>query len=186
LTMINSPSLLLYTLFAVSLFALVLLFWVWKLIPSNLEKWEKLPRNVYIGMVIAVIDLAICVPHSQPLVPIWMKSWLIPAAVIFTWLIYQFLDYIFSRAFGGFLILLAHYLLYSSFADKIPMRPFVSILYFAMGTLGIFFCGKPYLMRDLIRKIATEPKWRYSVVGISAVYAITFLILGILQVTAGK
>jgi hypothetical protein len=184
--MINSPYLLLYTLFAVSLFSIFLIYWTAKQVPSNLEKWEKLPRNVYIGIVIAVIDLAICVPHSMPLVPVSMKSWLIPAAVIFTWLIYQFLDYIFSRAFGGFLILLAHYLLFASLAFQVPLKPVFSILCFAMGTLGIFFCGKPYLMRDLIRKIGTNDKWRYSAIGITALYAAIFLILGILQLTAEK
>lgn len=184
--MINSPTLLLSVLFAVAFFSIVLIYWTGKQVPNNLEKWEKLPRNVYIGMVIAIIDLAICVPHSMPLVPVSMKSWLIPAAVICTWLIYQFLDYIFSRAVGGLLILLAHYLLFASFADSIPFKPFFSILCFAMGTLGIFFCGKPYLMRDLIRKIALKKNWKYTAVGISAVYAITFLVIGILQLTTGN
>lgn len=182
--MINSQSFLIYILFAVSLFSFLLIYWTAKQLPSNIEKWEKLPRNVYIGMLIAMIDLAICVPHSMPLVPTSMQNWLIPAAVIFTWLIYQFLDYIFSRAFGGLLILLAHYLLFASFAFNIPLKPIFSILCFAMGTMGIFFCGKPYLMRDLIRKIASHDKWRYSAVIISSTYAMIFLIIAIIQLMA--
>ena len=179
--MINSHFLFIYILISVALFFMFLIYWSGKQVPSNLEKWEKLPRNIFFGMILAVVDLAICIPHSQPLVPVWMQSWLIPTAIIFAWLIYKFLDYIFARAFGGLLILLAHYLLFASFNFKIPAQPLFSILCFAMGTLGIFFCGKPYLMRDLIRKIASNLYLQFSAATVSAVYALVFLLTGIFQ-----
>ncbi len=179
--MINSPTFFLCVLFGVSLFSFFLIFWSGKLVPSNPEKWEALPRNIFIGMVIAIIDLAICVPQSEPIVPTGMISWLVPIACVSAWIIYQFLDYIFARAFGGMLILLAHFLLFASFSLQTPGKPLLSLLCFAIGTLGIFFCGKPYLMRDYIRKIASSKKWRSAAVSISAIYAITFLIIGILQ-----
>ena len=165
----------------IALFAMLLVLWVWHLLPRNPEKWERLPRNVLWGMIIASADLAACVPLSKPLVPLWMTSWLIPLAVICAWLSYQFLDYIFSRAFGGMLILLAHYLLFASFTFKTPGKPFFSLLCFAMGTLGLFFCGKPYLMRDLIRKMLAEKKWRITMAVIFMVYAITFTTTTILH-----
>jgi hypothetical protein len=158
-----------------------LVYWSGTRVPSNIEKWESLPRSIGLGMIIAVIDLAICVPLSKPIVPVWMISWLIPMACISTWIIYQFLDYIFSRAFGGFLILLTHYLLFASFLLKTPGKPFFSFLCFLMGALGIFFCGKPYLMRDYIRKIASSSKWRYAAMTVFAIYAISFMGIGILQ-----
>jgi hypothetical protein len=168
---------------ALAVFSLVLAFWAGRMLPSAPDKWEKLPRNVLVGIIIAAADLAICVPLSKPLVPVWMISWLIPLAVICTWLSYQFLDYIFSRAFGGLLILLAHYLLFASFTFGTPVKPFVSILCFAMGTLGLFFCGKPYLMRDFIRKTALDKKWRITAVAISLIYAVTFAAVATFHLT---
>ena len=179
--MITSPTFFVCILFAVALFSTFLIFWSGKLVPSNLKKWEPLPRNILFGMIIAIIDLAICVPQSRPIVPVWMLSWLIPLACVSAWIVYQFLDYIFARAFGGFLILLAHYLLFASFLLKVPGKPLFSLLCFGVGTLGIFFCGKPYLMRDYIRKIASNRKWRTAAVSISAIYAVIFLTVGIMQ-----
>lgn len=178
----NPYHIYIFALFALAGFAAITAFWAFRLVPASLEKWEKLPRNIPIGIIITAADLAWCIPHSKPIAPDAMVPWLIPIAIVCLWLVYQFLDYIFSRAFGGFLILFAHYLLYASFTFKAPAKPWFSLLCFAMGTLGIFFCGKPHLMRDLIRKLISNPQWRYSTVAVLAVYAITALVIGIMQV----
>ena len=172
-----------FAVFALAAFSAVTAFWAVSLVPANPEKWEKLPRNVWWGVVFAALSLAWCVPHSKPIAPDFMVKWLIPIAVVCLWLAYQFLDYLFSRAFGGFLILAAHYFLYASFYYHAPIKPFFSILCFAMGTLGIFFCGKPYLMRDFIRKLASSQRWRYSAAAVAIVYFITSLLVGILHLT---
>ncbi|MCK5844904.1 MAG: hypothetical protein KAG97_09370 [Victivallales bacterium] len=172
-------------IFTLSLFGFAALsacaaLWAIRQSPAKLAKWEPLPRNVLFGVILAGVDLAWCVPESMPLVPDWMQSWLIPIAVASLWIVYQFLDYIFSRALGGFLILLAHYLLYASFAYQAPLAPLFSAFCLAMGTLGIFFCGKPYLMRDLIRRISASKKWRYSFGVAFAAYALLFFATGML------
>ena len=95
----------------------------------------------------------------------------------------MFLDYLFSRAFGGALILLAHYFLQASFAYDVPVRPAIAALCLAMGTLGVFFCGKPHLMRDMIRKIATKASWKNSAVALSVVYAVVFLATGVVALS---
>ena len=170
-----------YILSGTAIISAVALFWTAKLIRSNPERWERLPRNVLWGMIIALIDLAVCIPQSKPLLPESLHSWLIPAAIVCAWATYQFLDYIFSRAFGGMLILLAHYLLHASFTLHMPGKPFYSLLLFAMGTLGIFFCGKPYLMRDFIRKIALNKKWYYGAVAVTALYTVSFAIAAVME-----
>ena len=177
----NALSIFIAVIFAIAVFSVFMIYWFAKLLPANPEKWEKIPRNIPLGMIIAGVDLAICVPQSEPLVPIFMQSWLIPAAIICAWLIYQFLDYIFSRAAGGLMILLAHYLLSASFTFKTPGKPLFSVFCFALGTLGIFFCGKPYLMRDMIRKITAEKKWRRAAVIISLLYASVFFTVGLMH-----
>ncbi|NOY74270.1 MAG: hypothetical protein GXP32_00570 [Kiritimatiellaeota bacterium] len=173
--------------FSISLFSFACVsglaaVWAVRQSPAKLAKWEPLPRNILFGVILAGVDLAWCVPESHPLVPDGMQSWLIPLAVASLWIVYQFLDYIFSRALGGFLILFAHYLLYASFAYKAPLAPLLSGFCFAMGTLGIFFCGKPHLMRDLIRKISASRKWSYSFTAIFAAYSLLFLLTGLLFV----
>lgn len=178
----NQYYLYISALFALSLFSVVIVVWVYKLSPASLEKWEKLPRNILFGVIVAALDLAWCVPYSKPIAPDFMVNWLIPIAVVSLWLSYQFLDYLFSRAFGGFLILFAHYMLYASFTYRAPGKPFLSLLCFVLGTLGIFLCGKPHLMRDMIRKIVASSKWKYSMIVIMTVYAVTALLIGIMHV----
>jgi hypothetical protein len=48
-----------------------------------------------------------------------------------------------------------------------------------MGLTGIFFCGKPHLMRDLIRKIIGDSLWKYSIAGVLFIYFLLFLGIGI-------
>ena len=182
----NPYNIYIFSIFALGVFSILVAFWAYKFLPESPAKWEKLPRNILFGLIIAAADFAWCVPHSKPIAPDSMVPWLIPIAIVCLWLTYQFLDYIFSRAFGGFLILFAHYLLYSSFYYHAPAKPFFSLLCFAMGTLGVFFCGKPHLMRDLIRKIIASPKWKYSTVAVMAVYAVTAIVIGILQLNCQK
>lgn len=177
----NDFNIYLIALFLLATSALLISIWCYRLNTASLPKWEALPRNIIFGVTFAAIDLAWCVPQSKPIAPDFMASWLIPIAIVCLWLSYQFLDYLFSRALGGFLILFAHYLLYASFVYHAPMKPLVSILCYFMGTVGIFFCGKPHLMRDLIRKIAQNNKWRLSITAIIAIYAITFGTVAVLQ-----
>lgn len=146
-------------LFGVS--ALVASVWSIRLKEENLPRWEKLPRNVMFGMILAVIDLVWCIPHSMPLVPNAMRPLLIPIAVFCAVIAYFFLDYLFSRALGGFFILLVYYFLHESFTYRTPVKPVFSICCFVLGIIGLFFCGKPYLLRDLIRQMARNKVWKH-------------------------
>jgi hypothetical protein len=143
------------------------------------EKMEKLPRAVLPGIIIAACDLAWCIPHSDPIAPLWMVNWLIPIAIAALWLSYQFLDYLFSRALGGLMILSAHFFLYASFSFHAPVKPLFSLFCYIMGLTGIFFCGKPHLLRDLIRKITGNPFWKYSAAAVLFVYFLLFMGVGI-------
>ena len=168
------------SLFGFAAVSAVASVWAFRQSPAKLAKWEPLPRNILFGVILAGIDLAWCVPESQPLVPDSMRSWLVPLAIASLWIVYQFLDYIFSRALGGFFILFAHYLLFASFAYQAPLAPLFSGFCLALGTLGIFFCGKPHLMRDLIRKISASKRWRYSTAATFAAYAVLFLLTALM------
>lgn len=148
------------------------LFTIYKLRQPNLSKIEKLPRNIVLGVIFAVADIAWCAPQA---VEIFSKSsFFIVWAIAIIALIVGcfFLDYLFARALAGFLILLAHYFLRASFAADIPVIWLFSIVCLIMGTLGIFFGGIPHLFRDLLRKLCKEKKWRNAFSCIFALYSV--------------
>jgi hypothetical protein len=152
--------------------------WAWRLSPENLPRWERLPRAPWLGAMLAAAGLVWCIPHARPMLPTGLQSYLLPMAALCTWLSYMYLDYLFARAAGGLMILSAHFFLASAFAQHTPGRELFAIALLAMGTLGIFFCGKPYWLRDLIRRMAVSPRWRQGAVGILAGYALLGIAFG--------
>ncbi len=173
-------------LFAISLilsgaFFLAAAYWIYGTNEKNISFRERLPRIRVSGAILAGLGLFWCTFHARPLVPSSMHFYLIPTAIFCTWAGYMLLDYLFSRAFGGMLILFAHYFLYESFAYKTPCKPLFSILCFVMGTFGIFLCGKPHLLRDLIRNAAKSEKWRNSLTVILGFFALSYITYGFIH-----
>ena len=146
-----------------------------KLRPELSERMDKLPRAAIPGAIIGFIDLLWCIPNVKPIVPDSLHPMLLPAACIGAVLAWIFLDKLLSRAIGGLLILLAHYLLKESFAEGLPGSAFFALLCLAFGTLGIFISGKPHLLRDLLRKLCANPGWRIAAAAILASLAICSL-----------
>ena len=157
--------------------------WFLGITPENLKIREKLARNVVLGIIIAVIDLLWCIPHSKPLLPAYLHFYLIPTAVFCAVIAYRYLDYLFSRAIGGFFILLAYYFLHSSFVYHTPAAPVFAVCCFAMGIVGIFFSGKPHLLRDFVRHAAKSTPYKYLMAGLMAGFGVFSLVLGILHLT---
>lgn len=160
-----------FALAASGIVSLLTGLWFLKLNGKNLESREKIPRNAVLGSIITIIAIIWCIPQAKPVVPPNFQHLIVPAAVISAVLAIAFLDYLFSRAAGGFLILLAHYLLHDSFTFHTPMSPLFAIFCFIIGTIGIFFAGKPYLMRDMIRKSAKEKNFKFAVSGFFTLFA---------------
>ena len=148
---------------------------------KNISENEKLPRSLALGVPLAFCDLIWCIPHSQPLLPEHLHIYLFPTAIVCTFLAWAFLDYLFSRALGGFFILLAYYFLHESFTFRTPAAPLLAIFSFAIGITGIFFAGKPYLMRDFIRKASSDKKWKRSICAFFTAFSLLALVLGILH-----
>ncbi|OGV31743.1 MAG: hypothetical protein A2020_05485 [Lentisphaerae bacterium GWF2_45_14] len=167
-----------YTIYCVALAAcgvisLFVALWFFKLNEKNLSLREKLPRNAFFGVLTAVAAALWCIPHAVPVVPAGLQHLIVPGAVVAAVLAITFLDYLFARTLGGFLILLAHYLLHDSFTFHTPLSPIFAVFCFIIGTAGIFFAGKPYLMRDLIRKGAKERIFRFAVSAFFVLFAIS-------------
>lgn len=172
-----------YSLLAFGAAAIVTAVWAYTLNEGNVDKWAKLPRNLIIGSVFAAIDLAWCVPHAKPLLPSSLHNFIIPTAIVFFFLGYFFLDYLFSRAIGGFLILLAYYFLQESFTHHTPALPLFSFFCYLMGIVGIFLCGKPYLLRDWIKAFPKEKGYRVVSAALCAAFGALSIILGFVHWT---
>ena len=115
----NAFNIYIVALFAFAIVFSAISFWVLKLNEKEITKNEKIPRYITIGLILGFLDLLWCIPHVKPILP--SPSWgvyLFPAICVITWLSYLLLDYIFSRAFAGFLILLSYYFLHASFISE--------------------------------------------------------------------
>ncbi|NNE91681.1 MAG: hypothetical protein HKN23_08540 [Verrucomicrobiales bacterium] len=89
-------------------------------------------------------------------------------------------DFLAVRAIGFFLILLASPILISAFLEPPRTRLLLVILAYAMVIKGMFWVGKPYLLRDQIAW-ATADKKRWQIAcGAGAVYGVLILLCAVL------
>lgn len=153
-----------------------------RLSPQNLERYEAIPRNRIAGGMLAFVALLWCIPHTRPIIWTSWLPFLYPLVILCTVLAYAYLDYLFSRALGGFMILAAYYFLHESFSYHSTGTAFFSLLCWGVGIVGIFFSGKPYLMRDLIRKCAASARWRYATAAYCFIFALSALVAGIAHI----
>lgn len=146
--------------FLTSCLGIAFLIYLLRVKPENAEKMEKIPRWKIPGFVLGLFVLAWCVPHTMPILPEGLHKYLIPAmlaAAIASWFV---LDHLFARALGGYMILTAHLFLRESYGVEGFGDPLFAAVCLIYGTLGIFLCGLPYRLRDLIR-LELKPKYRW-------------------------
>jgi len=172
-------------LIACGLASLVMAFWAGRMNIERLPKWESLPRNRNIAVVLVFLCLLWCVPQAKPIVWDWMLPWLYPLAIAFTILGFFFLDYLFSRAIGGFFILLTYYFVHEAFTFHTPIIALFAIMCWVLAIMGLFFSGKPHLCRDFIRKLAKSSRIRYTATTYFIVYGLMCLTLGIIHAFRG-
>jgi len=154
---------------------------IYRLNSEKIPGWDKIPRNRQIGIILTIIDLIWCIPHTEPLLPESCHVYFWPTIFVIAWLAYCYLDYLLSRALGGFLILLAHYFLHDSFTYHTFLSSFFAGLCYVFGIAGLFFSGKPYLLRDLFRKCAKEHSLKIITFSYLAVLSLFCTLAGILH-----
>ena len=151
---------------SVFLFGLVLIgvsICVWKILPKKEQLWHTIPRERYVGTALAAICLTWSAMNAYPLLEggaAKFRSFLAPLAITITVLSYFLLDYLFSRALGGVLLLLVSWLLHEAFVVNIPFRPLFSTICYLFGIASFFLIAAPYRLRDLLEKITHEERWR--------------------------
>ena len=157
---------------------LALTVYLLKVSPENVENMEKLSRWRVPGIVLGTFVVAWCIPHAMPILPESFHKLLFPvlvAVVIGSWFV---LDHLFARALGGYLILTAHLFLRETFAYEAISNPVFPVLCFLYGTFGIFLCGVPYRLRDIVR-LELKPGYRWIIPGFFAVMFLAFVTMGI-------
>ncbi|MDD5727299.1 MAG: hypothetical protein PHV59_01930 [Victivallales bacterium] len=169
-------------LFACAFSALAIMIWTLRMNSGRLARFESLPRNKYLGTVLAFFCLLWCIPQAAPIVWEWLLPWLYPLAIVLTILGYFYLDYLFSRALGGLLILLTYYFVHEAFTFHSPALVLFAPLCWVLGIAGLFFSGKPHLLRDLIRKLSRSGRSRRLTAAYLALLTVFCLTLGIIHV----
>jgi hypothetical protein len=167
---------------AFGLVGLVTAVWIFRLGPENVGRWEKIPRSLVAGMPFAVVSLFWCIPHAKPLLPDSLHVFLLPTAIFCAAATFFLLDFVFSRALGGFLVLLAYYFLHASFTYHTPVKPLFSLFCYGMGIVGLFLCGKPWLLRDWIRRFSSVGRDRCLSACLVGVFAVFCLALSAVHV----
>lgn len=142
-------------------FFLLAAFAFWYVSSENITFYERLSRNRVVGVIIAAGALAWCVPQAEALAWDFLsrKLWLLAGG--FTLAAYFFLDFLFSRAIGGLMILAAYYFLRESFAYDIHGAVPGAIIAWSIGLIGIIFSAKPCLLRDWFRLAAKKSSVKY-------------------------
>ncbi len=169
-----------YTLFntagiTAALLSLGAAFWILRLNPDKISATDALCRNRIAGIILAVPVLLWCIPHAEPIAFDWMKPHLPWMAIGCAAAGFFYLDYLFARAFGGFLILASYYFVHGAFEYHSCWMAYISILCWIPGIAGICFSGKPCWMRDTLRKCCNSPAVRRTVAGYSALLGASLL-----------
>ena len=92
-----------------------------------------------------------------------------------------YLDYLNSRAFGGFFTLSANFLIIKAFVHDVPGRPFFSCICLVLGVFGMVALSLPWRIRDLIE---LGGKNKTLAQALSAVFALCGIVLIIMPLFA--
>ena len=156
----GSPALLPVLLFLTAAGCVVFAVFLLCVNEGNLEKMQRISRWKIPGLFLGIFVLAWCIPHSMPILPDSLHKFLFPLLVVFAVASWFVLDHRFARALGGYMILAAHLFLRENYAVRELASPVLSVLFLLFGTMGIFLCGLPYRLRDVVR-LQIRPRYRF-------------------------
>lgn len=107
-------------------------------------------------------------PAISSVIPI-----LIPALIVG---VYFLMDYIFTRAVGGLMILLICDLFYQGQFEEMPARFLFSLIGYTLAIAGMYMIGQPWRFRDLLFKsIENKDFGKKLAVGITSAMVVMFI-----------
>lgn len=168
------------TAFGLFLLGAGLLFWRW--VPKHRDLWRSLPRERTVGTVLGFFCLTWSAFLAAPLLEGGLAPLrrLLPVVVILVTVgSWYCLDYVLTRALGGFLLLAANFLLHEAFVAHAALRPVLSVALYLVVGAGMIMIAYPYRFRDLLEKGATNGRLRGWVSGVLAVVGAVIAILSL-------
>ncbi len=115
---------------------------------TGLSRW--LPRQRWLGLALGAGVLAWNAYEGAQMLPASYTPYVWGLVPIAAFLCFFWLDYTFSRAFGGLLALLANYGIQHCFAFDCAWRGLYAALALAWGLSGLALVAWPWLMRDAL------------------------------------
>ncbi len=155
------------------------IFFLLRLNPTRLPKYEKIMRNRFWGMILGAGALIWCVPLAEVVVFDWMVPYLWPAAALIAILSFYYIDFLFGRALAGWFILLACHWPHWGFVTHFPLLGILTLCCYIMGIVGVCIGGKPCWSRDLLRGMASHGYLKYLTLGYFIFFAAVLLYGGI-------
>lgn len=145
-------------------FALLLIgggvWWaVW--LPKHPEIWRTLPRERYAGLVLGFLCLWWSAHLVTPMLegPLEGLRRLLPVVVLaLTGASWFCLDYLFTRALAGFLLLTSNHLLHEAFVAHAAWRPAFSVVCYVTGIVALVLLASPWRFRDCLESSAQQPR----------------------------
>ncbi len=133
------------------------------------DLWRTVPRDRVAGAVIGVLCLVWSALLVQPLLQDALPGlarllWIIVIVVSVGSILY--LDYLFTRAMGGLLLLSTTHIMREAFIHHAPARWLLSIACYVLAIAGMFMIGSPWRFRDLLKLVAEKRKHRHLVAGV--------------------
>ncbi|MGL4854889.1 MAG: hypothetical protein ACRC37_06520 [Lentisphaeria bacterium] len=143
----------------------------------------RLPREKRFGIVIAFFCFIYAAWHGRymlenDLAKFQVYVWFFVPFV--TILMYRYLDFIFTRSFGGALVILTNHLMHDALVIHLPLRPMFALISYLLGTIGLFFIGMPWLFRNLLERIIASSSVRITVAVLCFITAIVYSTVAIL------
>jgi len=149
---------------------------------QNTELWRTLPRQRHAGVLLGLIVLAWAAIHVLPMLEGGMARFrilVILAVPVISFLAYQHLDFLFARAFGGFLLLIASDLRHGAFVVELPARPLFAMLCYLIAIGGMVIVIAPWRFRDLLEHASRSAPYRQRIAGVLAVGAAAFAVFAL-------
>ena len=101
----------------------------------------------------------------------------LPFAVFFaTLLATLYLEFLFTRAVAGLLLLLINSALHGAFVVRAPVEPVFACICYLVGITAMFLIAVPYRFRDAIEKARDIPAWRRGLAGTTGALSLFFLL----------
>ncbi len=139
--------------------------------PKATQRWLlSVPRSATFGRVLFAVDAVWCfwLASTMDLGEFAaFRSWIliaIPALAVMTLLFVD--EFLSARALGIFALLVAEPILSAAFLKPQLARLLLVILAYCWLTIGMFWVGKPYLLRDQITWVTRSAlRWRVLALG---------------------